>query len=67
MIKKLLSFAVFMLLLASCTQSRDDHPVQPINSETSNYRSLDEGLKIADMLFNTLGQTRSSFRTVKSV
>ena len=67
MTKKLLSFAAFMLLLASCTQSRDDQPVQPINSETSNYRSLDEGLKIADMLFNTLGQTRSSFRTVKSV
>lgn len=67
MIKRLL-FIACTLAVVSCTQSRFETPVQSETSETSVYRSLEEGLEIADLLFSNMeGETRSVARTVKSV
>lgn len=67
MIKRLL-FIACTLAVVSCTQSRFETPIQSGTSETAVYRSLEEGLEIADILFSNMdGETRSVARTVKSV
>lgn len=67
-LKNLFFAAASLLMLASCSQESFDAPIQGGNSSSSNYRSLEEGLKDADVLFKKMGMnTRSQSRKVKSV
>ncbi len=67
-LKNLVFAAASLLMLASCSQESFDAPIQGGNSSSSNYRSLEEGLKDADVLFKKMGMnTRSQSRKVKSV
>lgn len=67
-LKNLVFAAASLLMLASCAQESFDTPVQGGNTSSTNYRSLEEGLKDADVLFQKMGNgSRSQSRKVKSV
>lgn len=60
--------AASLFVFVSCSQESVELPIQHQTNETTYCRSLDEGLKEADMFFEKMGMnTRSSSRKVKSV